>query len=153
MDNYLAKPIRANLLIQKVEECLKGKNIQRRSVETPAVAVEVPAFDPEVIRSLQEMVGKEMLLSVYEDFEAEAREQIQQVKEAFIRKDVVSIQKELHTLKGNSGTIGLMRIHEITRAIEVPAKDGILDGFEEKMAALEKEFNYFLQEYPKKTQE
>lgn len=153
MDNYLAKPIRANLLIQKVEECLKGKKIQKRKADTPAVEKEVPAFDPEVIRSLIDMVGKEMLRSVYEDFEVEAKEQIQQVKEAFIRKDIVSIQKELHTLKGNSGTIGLMRIHEITRAIEVPAKDGILDGFEEKMEALEKEFAYFLQEYPKKTQE
>jgi PAS domain S-box-containing protein len=153
MDNYLAKPIRANLLIQKVEECLQGKKIQKRKVETPSVAMKVPAFDAEVIRSLKEMVGQEMLLSVYEDFETEAREQIQQVKEAYVRKDVVTIQKELHTLKGNSGTIGLMRIHDITRAIEVPAKDGILDGFEEKMEALEKEFAYFLEEYPKVTQE
>lgn len=150
MDNYLAKPIRANLLIQKVEECLKGKSISKRTVKVTTASIEptVPAFDLEVINGLKEMVGEEMLRSVFEDFETEASEQLSAVKDAYIRKDVVTIQKELHTLKGNSGTIGLMRIHEITKAIEVPAKDGILDGFEEKMQALEREFQYFRLNYP-----
>lgn len=49
----------------------------------------------------------------------------------------MSIQKELHTLKGNSGTIGLMRIHEITKIIEVPSKKGDLTNFEKNIKILE----------------
>ncbi|MCD8539238.1 MAG: Hpt domain-containing protein [Leadbetterella sp.] len=93
------------------------------------------------------MVGSDMLLSVFEDFRTEAEVQIENVKNAYDRKDVVAIQKELHTLKGNSGTIGLMRIHEITREIEEPAKDGILDGFEKKFEVLQEEFRYFSENY------
>lgn len=93
------------------------------------------------------MVGGDMLLSVFEDFRTEAEVQIENVLNAYGRKDVVTIQKELHTLKGNSGTIGLMRIHEITKEIEVPAKDGILDGFEKKFEILEAEFRYFAENF------
>jgi HPt (histidine-containing phosphotransfer) domain-containing protein len=62
---------------------------------------------------------------------------------------VATIQKELHTLKGNSGTIGLMRIHEITKDIEIPAKVGNLDGFQERTAILTKEFEEFKAKYTK----
>jgi HPt (histidine-containing phosphotransfer) domain-containing protein len=90
-----------------------------------------------------------MLLSVFEDFEKEAEEQIANSIAAFKNNDVVTIQKELHTLKGNSGTIGLMRIHEITKDIEVPAKAANLEGFEERVAILKHEFEQFKLKYTK----
>ncbi|HPI41797.1 MAG TPA: Hpt domain-containing protein, partial [Pseudobdellovibrionaceae bacterium] len=68
---------------------------------------------------------------------------------AFKINDVVTIQKELHTLKGNSGTIGLMRIHEITKDIEVPAKAGNLEGFVERADLLMHEFEQFKLKYAK----
>lgn len=153
MDDYLAKPIRANLLIQKVAECISPEKIVNRkpleeiSKDFKDLDDSIPAFDMDVVNGLKEMVGVEMLASVYEDFKNEAVEQIQNVKNAFDRKDVVTIQKELHTLKGNSGTIGLMRIHEITKEIEIPAKDGILDGFDDKFVVLENEFSYFKEHF------
>jgi HPt (histidine-containing phosphotransfer) domain-containing protein len=104
-------------------------------------------FDMEIVNQLKEMVGVETLLSVYEDFEREAEEQILNAKNAFAEKDVKMIQRELHTLKGNSGTIGLMRIHEIVEKIEVPAKTGDLTDFEKNMAVLEKEFEDFRKNY------
>jgi hypothetical protein len=55
----------------------------------------------------------------------------------------------LHTLKGNSGTIGLSRIHEITKNLEVPSKTGDLSHFIEKMIVLEEEFAKFRDEYHK----
>ncbi len=144
MDDYLSKPIRANLLIQKVEDCISGVD-RSRSVEVceEIMDEDTPAFELEVLNSLKEMIGAEMLLGVYTDFEIEAKEQLSNIKEAYDRKDVLVVQKELHTLKGNSGTIGLMRIHKITEMIEIPAKTGNLEGFEAKFEKLEKEFKYF----------
>lgn len=154
MDNYLSKPIRANLLIRKVEECLQPEKIsgrKKQKKEGPKkfeeIDAAIPAFDNDVIGGLKEMVGGDMLRSVFEDFRSEAEVQIENVLNAYHRKDVVAIQKELHTLKGNSGTIGLMRIHEITKEIEVPAKDGILDGFEKKFEILQEEFRYFSENF------
>lgn len=154
MDDYLSKPIRANLLLQKVEECINPESVAKKKTEEEPSNKDfdeldnsVPAFDAEVVNSLKEMVGVEMLASVFEDFKTEAAEQIESVGKAFDKKDVVTIQKELHTLKGNSGTIGLMRIHEITKEIEIPAKDGILSGFKKKFDILNKEFEYFINHY------
>lgn len=157
MDDYISKPIRANLLIKKVEEYVsKNKPLSLPEIKTELVeqttfgiSNDIPEFDPEVIESLREMVGQEMLLSVFEDFEKEAEEQIANTIDAFHKNDVVTIQKELHTLKGNSGTIGLMRIHEITKEIEVPAKTGNLEGFEDKAAILMYEFEQFKLKYTK----
>jgi uncharacterized small protein (DUF1192 family) len=42
-----------------------------------------------------------------------------------------------------------MRIHEITKDIEIPAKVGNLDGFQERAAILTKEFEAFKAEYTK----
>jgi PAS domain S-box-containing protein len=158
MDDYISKPIRANLLIKKVEEYISGQKksgliAEKVDIEEKIqsgvyqISSEIPEFDPEVISSLREMVGQEMLLSVFEDFEKEAEEQIANSIEAFKNNDVVTIQKELHTLKGNSGTIGLMRIHEITKDIEVPAKTGNLEGFEKRVDLLMHEFEQFKLKY------
>ncbi|MDP1813669.1 MAG: PAS domain S-box protein [Leadbetterella sp.] len=158
MDDYISKPIRANLLIKKVEEYISGQKKSgpiAEKVDTEEkiqsgvyqISSEIPDFDPEVISSLRDMVGQEMLLSVFEDFEKEAEEQIANSIEAFKINDVITIQKELHTLKGNSGTIGLMRIHEITKDIEVPAKTGNLEGFEKRVDLLMHEFEQFKLKY------
>jgi chemotaxis protein histidine kinase CheA len=100
----------------------------------------------EIINQLREMVGDETLLAVFEDFENDAEVQILNAKNAY-PDDVKTIQGELHTLKGNSGTIGLARIHDITEIIEVPSKTGDLIHFLEGMAVLEKEFADFRERY------
>ncbi|RFS18414.1 PAS domain S-box protein [Emticicia sp. C21] len=185
MDDYVPKPIRAAVLVQKVNELVKTEGREANSAspiinstakpETThvpfqqvtekivsetievnksqstldfSVPVDMPMFDMEVVNQLKEMVGEEMLLTVFEDFETEALEQIQNTKEAY-PDNVKTIQSELHTLKGNSGTIGLSRIHEITKLIEVPSKTGDLTHFIEKMMVLEEEFAKFRAEYHK----
>ncbi len=159
MDDYVAKPIRAKILVRKIAELLDidYENASKLAIEespmvkpqldTYQIPDDVPAFDQEIIDSLVEMVGKEMLGSVYEDFENEATEQIENTRLAYQNKDVISLQKELHTLKGNSGTIGLMRIHEVVKDIEVPAKTGDLHQFEEKFEVLIQEFDDFKTNY------
>ncbi len=170
MDDYVPKPIRASILIQKVNElCLTptlqrveqqdkeaGKNLTIVSldklVKTQDNSEELnknnpinpvfQVFDMEIVNQLKEMVGEELLISVFEDFEHEAEEQIQNAKNAY-PDDIKTIQRELHTLKGNSGTIGLARIHDITEIIEVPSKTGDLTHFQTNFVFLEEEFRVF----------
>jgi PAS domain S-box-containing protein len=142
MDDYLSKPIRANVLIQKINT-ITGFGESTDLTLINEKEVETLSFDFEIINGLKEMVGADMLSSVFEDFEREAEEQIQNTVAAFENKDVSTIQKELHTLKGNSGTIGLIEIYEITKEIEEPSKTGNLDGFIEKSERLLKAFEKF----------
>jgi PAS domain S-box-containing protein len=156
MDDYLSKPIRAATLIQKIDGLLeeKTKSESPNANENMAPATgnifdHIEAFDLNVINGLREMVGNEMLLSVFEDFKLEAEEQIRNTEMAYQINDVNTIQKELHTLKGNSGTIGLMRIHEITRIIEEPSKKGDLTNFKKNFLILKIEFDYFKNNFEK----
>jgi PAS domain S-box-containing protein len=165
MDDYVPKPIRAAILVQKVRElvsdpevvvelteasvapaCETSHRLKEEKLKNEKLKPELPVFDMEVVNQLREMVGDETLISVFEDFEREAEEQILNAKNAY-PDDVKTIQRELHTLKGNSGTIGLARIHEITETIEVPSKIGDLKHFLEGIAVLEKEFEVFRETY------
>jgi CheY-like chemotaxis protein len=160
MDDYVPKPIRASILIQKVNEIVpyslgKVKAVKIVTpIETPIeignsnspINPSFQVFDMEIVSQLKEMVGEEMLISVFEDFEREAAEQIKNAKNAY-PDDVKTIQRELHTLKGNSGTIGLTRIHDITEIIEVPSKTGDLRHFQANLVFLEEEFKIFREKY------
>jgi len=160
MDDYVPKPIRASILIQKVNEIVPNSKAKVEVVEiVPPIKTSIeignsnspinPAFqvfDMDIINQLKEMVGEEMLISVFEDFEHEAEEQIKNAKNAY-PDDVKTIQRELHTLKGNSGTIGLTRIHDITEIIEVPSKLGDLTHFQANLVFLEEEFRIFRVQY------
>ena len=146
MDDYLSKPIRANALIKKIGTIISYVPTQTE-VNISQKVEEVTHFDFEIINGLKEMVGAEILSSVFEDFEREAEEQINNTIAAYKIQDVVTIQKELHTLKGNSGTIGLIGIYEITKEIEEPSKKGSLDDFEEKSRRLLAAFETFKKAY------
>ncbi|MDZ7934068.1 MAG: ATP-binding protein [Emticicia sp.] len=160
MDDYVPKPIRAAILIQKVNEIAPNSKakvevvevIKPTEISTETINSNSPinpafqVFDMEIVNQLKDMVGDEMLISVFEDFEREAEEQIQNAKNAY-PDDVKTIQRELHTLKGNSGTIGLARIHDITEIIEVPSKTGDLTHFQANLVFLEEEFKIFREKY------
>jgi CheY-like chemotaxis protein/HPt (histidine-containing phosphotransfer) domain-containing protein len=150
MDDYISKPIRANLLILKIDALVDKAKMQKIVSEKSNGLVEineVEEYDLEVIKGLKEMVGAEMLASVFEDFEREASEQIELAYQAFKVNDVKIIQRELHTLKGNSGTLGLSQIHDLTKDIEVPSKKGDLSDFENKFSKLKTSFERFKSVY------
>jgi HPt (histidine-containing phosphotransfer) domain-containing protein len=56
------------------------------------------------------------------EFIAEAEEQIAAAEQAYARNDCKGVQSELHTLKGNSGTLGAAQVHLICEKIELKAK-------------------------------
>ena len=157
MDDYLPKPIRAYSLIEKVEEWIK-KNSKSKSAQIltstkpaileirPTIAqqiLNIDMFDMAVINQLNELAGHEMVASVMEEFEIEANIQIKNALNAFQNEDSKTIKNELHTLKGNAGTLGLSRIYEVSKIIEGKTKVDNFDNFAVEMEILEAEFNAY----------
>ena len=105
-------------------------------------------LDREIIKQLADSVGGDMgfVASILEGFEEEATEQIQNAIEGYKANNCKQVQGELHTLKGNSGTLGAMRLHEITRIIEEKAKDCDFQLFENEIVILQEEFEKFKKE-------
>lgn len=155
MNDYLPKPIRAQLLLEKVEEWMLKK-----SIKTPPATVALPEPEPvqsdleqqiysfemldnEVINQLKDLAGPEMVSQVMSEFLAEATEQINNSVAAYKKQDFKTMKSELHTLKGNAGTLGLTRLHEITKHIEVKGKSDDFDKFEEESILLRKVFDSY----------
>ncbi len=191
MNDYVAKPIRAEILVRKVQEWI-DRNASKRPQQPkvieikpePVVEVKVevqakvevsaveqpkaeeatvslisdfhvsdifPVIDTDIIKQLSDSVGGDMefVASILEGFEAEAEEQIQNAIEGYYENNCKKVQGELHTLKGNSGTLGASRLHEITRHIEVKAKVCDFQYFESEMKILQTEFEHFKEAYKK----
>ncbi len=120
MDDYLAKPIRAQQLIQTVSRWVaEGHGSARETLVATDFVV-----DEEVLASLSDAVGGDpsFVKSMLEEFIAEAKEQIAAAISFHAAGSCKGVQSELHTLKGNSGTLGAAQVHAICEKIELKAK-------------------------------
>ncbi len=172
MDDYVPKPIRAQILIEKVAEKVdarhemldvRGEKLEVRNddlyVNKPQstnhkltsnikqLTSTIPIFDMAVINQLKELAGAEMVASVMEEFENEAIEQINNTKKGFELGDFKTVKSELHTLKGNAGTLGLAKLHEVVKFIELKAKVDDFEFLAEEIPVMEVEFEVFRKEY------
>ncbi|MCZ2485684.1 PAS domain S-box protein [Aquirufa antheringensis] len=120
MDDYLAKPIRAQQIIAMVSRWVSEGHgvIQEALLNTDFVV------DEEVLASLSDAVGGDpaFVQSMLEEFIVEAKEQITAAISAHASGSCKGVQSELHTLKGNSGTLGAAQVHSICEKIELKAK-------------------------------
>ncbi|MFY9164022.1 PAS domain S-box protein [Aquirufa antheringensis] len=120
MDDYLAKPIRAQQIIAMVSRWVSDGHgvIQEALLNTDFVV------DEEVLASLSDAVGGDpaFVQSMLEEFIVEAKEQITAAISAHASGSCKGVQSELHTLKGNSGTLGAAQVHSICEKIELKAK-------------------------------
>jgi CheY-like chemotaxis protein len=120
LDDYLAKPIRANQLIGKVEEIFIGSKSSNDELETAKKTLQIVNRD--TVNQLQKYGGAEMVFNAMKEFEDEASEQIQECLQALRKDDFSTIQKHLHTLKGSAGTLGIEKIAQIALEIEAEMK-------------------------------
>jgi CheY-like chemotaxis protein/HPt (histidine-containing phosphotransfer) domain-containing protein len=183
MNDYVPKPIRAEILVRKVAEWVSKQLAEYKElINTPLIEETKPAIqaiiesksenenqksiveitipdydteldkfailDNEIVKQLADSVGGDMefVASILEGFEEEAVEQINLAIEGHKANNCKQVQGELHTLKGNSGTLGAMRLHEITRIIEEKAKHCDFQLFESEIIILQNEFEKFKKE-------
>lgn len=151
MDDYIAKPIKAEALIDKVNHWIHhlpetvSLNKSIKSVyETVSIDDEIPIYEKATVEKLMELSGPEAPLAIYEEFEYESLSQIESCKNSIGDKDIGNILNNLHTLKGVSGTIGLKRLEACSRAIESKLKnDGWYETVSDDLFILEKEWEAF----------
>jgi len=181
MNDYVPKPIRAEILVRKVAEWVNKqltirheqstikslesavnlhelavtsetlKNVRVGEIEKLPLTTyssqlnNFKIIDPEIIKQLTDSVGGDLsfVASILEGFEEEANEQIKNAIQGYNNHNCQQVQGELHTLKGNAGTLGAMRLHEITKIIEEKAKNCDFQLFENHIIILQEEFEKF----------
>lgn len=126
LDDYLAKPIRSNLIIKKVQEWTKFEPKHVVSSTTENKSQEL-IINQNTLNQLHKFGGTELINSVLEEFNSEATELVENAFKALEDTDYESIRSDMHTLKGNSGTLGIERVSKNAEIIEKQVKDHNFD--------------------------
>ncbi|MFD2933433.1 PAS domain S-box protein [Spirosoma flavum] len=158
LDDYIAKPIRAQSLIAKVKE-LTDANRSKQTMNTVTSQLSVPALvpidpsipiiDDEIIGQLLDIGGQELVDSIMEEFVTEANDLVKGALSAYALGDIPTVKSNLHTLKGSAGTIGVARMADIARTAEGKLKVNDTSGLSDALQALEFAFGDFLAEWKK----
>jgi len=146
LDDYMSKPIKAHLLIKKVKEWI--------SFEPTPVSAEVFVEETEnliinqnTLNQLFKYGGFELIKSVLSDFDIETKEQLINSKEHFSHENYEGIRLELHTLKGNAGTLGVERLANKATIIEKKLKEHNFADLEDDLQGLQKAYEEFQEHY------
>ena len=107
-----------------------------------------PLLNPEILQQLQELGGPEFAAQLYEEFEGEAGQLMQQAVVAMAAADYPTLLPLLHQLKGTAATLGLAAIAEQARSLEQHLKHGHLDNAETGFQLLQHYFAQFTADYP-----
>ena len=142
LDDYIAKPIKAMTLIEKVKSWL---HFEPKSVgsEVFKETTEELVINQNTLNQLYKFGGKELIESVLYDFDEEATQQVSDSKVLLLKNEFELMRQELHTLKGNAGTLGIERLATIAKKMEQNLKKGSYEGLEEDVKTLE----YCLEEF------
>src|SRR4029079_16000735 len=100
-------------------------------------------LDVAVRAELREAVGDdpEFVATRVDTYLAEAPGFLAAIDAALAAGDAAALLIPAHTLKGNSTTMGVMRLAEIARSLEERARGGSLDGAEGEAAAARAELD------------
>jgi CheY-like chemotaxis protein/HPt (histidine-containing phosphotransfer) domain-containing protein len=122
MDDYVAKPIRAEELAEALGR-VRPRDVARPRVNGGGVTLEAAAVD-----GLKELGGEEFLLEVIETFLDDAPKLITALRASNDRGDAEELRRAAHTLKSNGQTFGATVFAELCRTLEERAKRGDLEG-------------------------
>ena len=146
LDDYIAKPIKANSLIEKVKTWL---HFEPKSVSSEVFneSTEELVINQNTLNHLYKYGGRELIESVLSDFDREATEQVASVTDFASQKEYESMRRELHTLKGNAGTLGIERLAAVARELEKKLKNKDYKYMNKQLGELKKCLTEFKESY------
>ncbi len=147
LDDYISKPIKAHELLKKIRQLINLEQISDSSEEM-VMEDEDQIINSEVIDQLKKYGGLDMVENVFKDFELETKEQIDQCFEDLEKEDFHNIKLNLHTLKGNAGTLGIEKVAKLSIKIESDLKNNMHGELASDLEELKAKFEEFELFYP-----
>jgi PAS domain S-box-containing protein len=146
MDDYIPKPIKANNLIGTVKKWL---NFEPQKVNTEVLKehTEDLTINQNTLNQLYKFGGKELIESVLADFDQETDDQVRNLKRFLKEKNHEELRKELHTLKGNAGTLGIEKLSKSAADMEKSLKENKFDKLQSQLDNLLENLSEFKESY------
>lgn len=144
MDGYLPKPIKSEQLLKCVYNYVFHQEIPKKeNLGEPIHVSTIDVVDNEVVNKLKNLMEPKDVYQIYDEFLLETSELIALIKQASKNQDLEMVRSPLHTLKGNSGTLGAARLQIFTTELEHKVKTESYFPSEEELEQLASIFHEF----------
>ena len=146
LDDYMAKPVKASALIQKVKDHLafQPSSIEHNVFEDASQEL---IINQNTLNQLFKYGGQDLVNSVLLDFKTEASHQIDKCIEFVKKEDIDALKKELHTLNGSSGTLGIERLEKKIKDLESLLEENNYYNLSDRIADIQSSFQEFQKNY------
>ncbi len=128
--DFFQKPVYVDRLHQTIRLAIEYGHLaiaRRKFPKTETNQPEEGALDAGVIRELAAALDREDLLRIVEEFETHARIELEQVFRFSMIKDAAQVKSFAHRLAGTATNLGLTKISESMKAIELNPEAPIAD--------------------------
>ena len=144
-DDLISKPIRPKEFILKIQSLLaRQAESEEKTLEKTDL---VPILNLDVYQQLLRLSSKEVILQVFSDFAEECENLLQLLERNQAIETTEEITRAIHTLKGNSGTLGAEKVYVAAKQCESLGRLQKTIEFTESLHYLKasiKEFQEFL---------
>ncbi|MEL7001873.1 MAG: response regulator [Bacteroidota bacterium] len=148
MDDFIAKPIKPKVLHAKINKWFKKvKEEQAQEEEIEPVSDKSLDINLITLENLRKYGGDEIVKDALNEFNNEFEQQLISCYQLFDEKNYKEILIILHTLKGNSGTLGLEKVSYYSEYLEEEVKKENYHNFTEGLETLQKLYLEYKQQY------
>ena len=140
MDGYISKPVKPRQLLETIDSILGVRPMNG----TNATLTHEPqaAIPPGMAAALNNVDGDvEFLRDLAEIYDEQAPELLEAIDAAIRSGDWESLERNAHSLKGASGTLGSQSAFDVALTLERAGRDRQADGLDELLAALQDDVN------------
>ena len=148
MDDYLANPIRKNIITKTAALLgIEPTGEATNATEESANEATLQLINWNTLKTLEKYGGRELVVESLQEFEMEAKESLADAAEGIEKRDYQQILSKLHTLKGNAGTLGLESMAYYAKLIESNLKEDNRKNLHQDFKILKGEFVKFQNNY------
>ncbi|TDQ18573.1 Hpt domain-containing protein [Algoriphagus boseongensis] len=136
-DEFIIKPIRPREFLNTIQSVLqiKKENVIEETGENPSAIL-----DKNILQQLFKYNSQATIKSVFEEFLNECS-----ITEKFLENEQfdLALLENIHSLKGNSGTLGAQRIYQASQKVEEALRTNQMENWEELISTLKNEIKEF----------
>jgi two-component system, sensor histidine kinase and response regulator len=141
MDDYVSKPVKMENLQAALDRFLGLRTIQTEVRDQGrAAAIDLAAISS--FRDLDDLTGDDLLTKLIDVFLDNSPKVIADARAALAAHATPQLARAAHTLKGSCSNFGAERLRLACEKLEAFANRGVLEGAEELLVAIEKEYSY-----------
>lgn len=146
LDDYLPKPVKAAVLIDKVKKWtgIKPEKKTKSLIKDDTSGL---TLNVSIAQDLVKYTGSEMMLKLYDEFVEECEQLISECQQGIKEQNSKTILNSLHTLKGNSGTLGAEKMAKHAKSMEANIKNDKLASIVQDMNTLMLLFEEFKNQF------